>query len=246
MISCLASTIQLVNSLAFLCRNKKASVDGFWNLFWKGLADLVQGAVPYFDDSNTAPMLFRDTLDSMEIFLEDPTTDAQTMFQRGFNSFVEILGNNVEHERAWATSETGSAIVSSIVLHPMWASARKRIGALPPGEYTTTAQKCLKMLDRMRDNIPPSPAPIESEELDQQTSSPLTHTAIDIGPQHGDDHRDPPLALHRADIYTGTGEDETDGGREGRATLKEQFLVSSPTPSVVSPTSSQGQSPKPV
>ena len=244
-------TTQLVNSLSFLCRRKIASGDGFWNLFWKALADLVQGAVPYFPDPDTAPILFHDALESIQISLEDPTTDIETMFQRGFKSFVKVLAYEMEYNREWTTSETGSAILFSIVRHPIWELAGRRIATLPLEGHTTAAQKCLRTLDRIRQKLQTS-SPNGGSADEAQFSSP-SRSPEDLRPTSSPDIRIDVQPTHEGDLTaavvdysqpeededtTGVG-DQMDSDKEQLATTVTSTPVALSTPPTILPPSTR-------
>jgi len=213
------------------------------------------------DDAAVGPILFNDVLDSMQIALENSSTDTHTIFQRGFKSFVKFLAYEMEKERAWEQITTASAVLRSIVLHPIWGPAREIIANLPAGEpQTTAAQKCMRTLDRIRRDFPPAPAQMEPddpprEQLASQgepgrpTTPPPSHIAIDVVSDGGDEGTVPDIASPHAGVDTEFDEDENDedeaDGETGPRTfpMGEPLMTTTsapltlPAPPVESPTS---------
>ena len=255
LISHLDSMLQLINSLCFLCRTTNTSFESFWNLFWRALADVILG-VSYSSDIDTAPSLFNDSLASMQTALENPVTDTRMVFQRGFKTFIKGLAYEVDHPSSWSRTERGSATLSAIALHPIWVPAREVIAALPPGEHTATAQKCMRTLDRIQRKFPSRPAPMESGdplpkqlapegEDAQPTAQSPSHIAIDIEPKNDEEYAPTPAAsLWQVSVDAVPDDDEHKGGTEDQITFKEHPATTAistpfslPTPPVDSPTS---------
>ena len=193
-------------------------------------------------DPDTAPILFNDALDTIQIALEDPLIDTQVIFQRGFKSFIKVLAYELEHERVWARSERGSATLRTIVSHPIWIPARKVIAALPPGAHALAADKCLRTLDRIRQKRLPGtvPAPtllegvaggkeLPEREDDWLTSPP--HLAIDMETKYEDDGTVPATTSPHALIESGPQEGQDTGETEDQT-------VSQKTPTTVASTPS--------
>jgi len=169
------------------------------------------------------PVLFNDTLGSMQIALENPSTDTQTVFQRGFKIFIQGLAYEVDHPSSWSRSDEGSVLLSAILWHPIWVPAREIVADLPPGEEgTTAAQKCMRTLDRIRQKFPPALAPMEpddplldqlptQEEPGQPATPPPRHIAIDVVPDQGDE-RSPSLVapLHTSVPHEDESEDKAE------------------------------------
>ena len=193
----------------------------------------------------TAPILFHDALDSIQVALEDPSTGTQTIFQSGFKSLIEVLAYEMEHERAWARSETGSNTVSAIVSHPIWIPARKIIASLPPGKDTAVAHKCLRTLDRIRQKLRPraaagidlvsqeegSPGGKEPKEGKNGRQTTAPHIAIDMEPKYDDDRPIHAVASSQVAIDTGPKEDRDPDEREGQSGYEERLdtiMVSTP------------------
>ena len=249
-------TLQLVNSLGFLCRTAIPSIEGFWNLFWRALAETVQ-CVPYMHHPGPT-MLFNDALGSMQIALEHPSIDICTVFQQGFKTFITMLADEVEHERAWARSDGGSVTLSAIVFHPIWATAGRIVANLPPGEYATAAQKCMKTLDRIRASVPPTSGPVlvEKSELSvdleelasvggergEPTAPSSSHIVVDIEPKDDVEHQVSDEASLK--VETGPDEDKNTSAAGPRTPPAEEPLATVtlipfalPTPPVESATS---------
>ena len=193
------------------------------------------------------PILFNDALDTMKIAFENPSTDTQAIFQRGFKSFIKALAYEVDQEREWTRPTTRSVTLSLIVSHSIWTPALEIIVALPPGEHATAAQKSMKTLERIRQKIPlqsltppmePSTPPDEavdsdpSSERDDGVFATSPHISIDIEPKHDDDHGTtaiPGTSSHPAGD-TGPEEDKDTGGADDQITLDEQPATTIPSP----------------
>ena len=195
-------------------------------------------------DPNTAPTLFNDALGSMQVALEDPSTDVQSAFQHRFNLFITTLAYEVDHERTWARSERGSVTLSTIISHPVWAAAGRAIVGLPPGEHTTKAQKCMGTLDRIREHVSPERIPVEVSELSHEAlASQGEHITIDVGPlKHDVDQAVSDEALLEVDTRA---DEDKEASAPGPQTFpKDGLLISTtstlfvlPTPPTDSPTS---------
>ena len=142
----------------------------------------------------------------MQIAFKNPATNTQVVFQRGFKIFIQGLAYEVDHPSSWSRSEGGSALLSSILWHPIWVPAREIIATLPPGEHTTAAQKCKRTLDRIRQKIPPGPAPIDPGDP--------CHIAIDVVHKHDDERPAPYVASLHASAHTQLDEDENEDGAD--------------------------------
>jgi len=193
-------------------------------------------------DPDTAPILFNDALDSMQLALEDPSVDTQVIFQRGFKSFIKIIAYELEHERAWARSETGSATLCTILSHPIWIPARKAIAALPPGDHALAANKCLRTLDRIRQKLLPGTVPASTlppgsagekqpqfGEDDRLSSSP--HLTIDMETKRDDDGTVPATTSPHAGVDAGPQEGQDTGKTEDQTVSKEAPTTMPSTPS---------------
>jgi len=199
---------QLINSLSFLCRTTNPSLSSFWNLFWRALADCIL-ACAYGGATDVDPILFNDALSSMQTALENPSTNTQIMFNRGFKVFIKGLAYEMDYPTSWTKTATGSATLSTIISHSIWTLVREIIATLPSGEHTIAAQKCLMTLDRIHRKMPPCPAPTlasffakpgavateispSSREDLPPTTSP--HITIDVEPRDDEDHGRSPIA----------------------------------------------------
>ena len=198
------------------------------------------------DDLDIGPILFSDALSSMKIALENSSTDTQVVFRCGFKTFIKALTYEANQEREWTRATTRSVSFSLIISHPIWVQAQEIITALPPGEHTTAAQKCMRTLDRIRQKVPrrfPIPptilaiplAPDESvaagvlpaREDGLSTTSHPSYVAIDFEPKQDDENGSTSVPAAFPHVAGGTGlkEDEDAGGTEGQVTPDEQQPV---------------------
>ena len=205
------------------------------------------------------PFLFNDALNSMKIALENPSTDLQAVFRRGFKTFIKGLAHEVEREQGWAQRTANSETLSLIVSHPIWVPARDIIAALPPGEHATVAQKCMRTLNRIRQKIPPrTPTPmieaskaiapdgsVDADALPEREHDPSTtrlhHIAIDIELKQDAERGATSFPAASPHVAGDTGpEDEGAGGTEDQMISDEKVPVTIISSPLVFPTTPPG------